>query len=247
MESGETRGMDGALPLAEAAARLGLSRDALRMRIRRGKARGFKHGGQVFVWLDDAALAAAKAKQGPARHPAAASAAQRDGAVPPAAAPNSDAWSALAALQKEEIARLIGETERLNVRLDRHLEEMSEMRQMLQREQVLRQQEQALRRDVQSLLERLVTHPSLGAPLAAATSPESAPLTATEPSPATNMPETPNAPGTPETPAADGSLAEMLKQIGQSLREVEARDAARRAPETPQPSEAPGPTRPEDA
>ena len=43
-----------ALPLALAAARLGISSDALRMRINRGKITGFKRGGRLFAVLDEA-------------------------------------------------------------------------------------------------------------------------------------------------------------------------------------------------
>ena len=40
------------LPLAVAAARLGIRPDALRMRINRGKIKGFKRGGRLFAVLE---------------------------------------------------------------------------------------------------------------------------------------------------------------------------------------------------
>ena len=197
-------GASAALPLAEAAARLGLSRDALRMRIRRGTARGFKRGGQVFVWLDQA-----DAPEAPAAPPARAADAR----------PAKRAWPALVARQRREIARLIRETDRLNARLERHLEEAREMRQMLQREQVLRQQELALHRDVQALLRRLVAQPGLEPGLAGV--------------PALGVPEAPDPDPAPAAPlagpgGASQDLAEMLKDIGQSLREAAAKEPPER-------------------
>ncbi len=206
VDNDEPRGDGQAVPLAEAAERLGLSRDALRMRIRRGKARGFKRDGHVFVWLDGMTAgpppAAAKSK------PAAA----------PAAAGEAEPWPALVALQREEISRLLQETERLNARLERHLDEAREMRQMLQREQVLRQQEQALRRDTQDLLNRLVSHPALAAALGTAVLPQATPSPAAPP-----QAEPPPATETPQATRETQELAAMLKEIGQSLRDLEAK------------------------
>lgn len=189
----------GALPLAEAAARLGVSRDALRMRVRRGKARGVKRGGHLFVWLDDAG-----ARE---RHSAAAQP-RRPNDVR-SGSPGGGPWPDLVQHQREEIARLVQETERLNARLDRHLEEAREMREMLQREQVLRQQEQALRRDVQDLLKRVIAQPGLAAALGGPDRPD-----------ATGAPPAP----VPPEPGANEDLADMLKEIGQSLRALDARD-----------------------
>ena len=59
--SGSEQGGHHAVPLAEAATRLGVTSDALRMRIRRGKASGFKRGGQVYVWLQEESLGAPSA------------------------------------------------------------------------------------------------------------------------------------------------------------------------------------------
>ncbi len=210
-----------AVPLAEAATRLGLTSDALRMRIRRGKANGFKRGGQVYVWLQEDAFGtppveAARAGASPGNHPSPSSSTERD------------PWPMVVEVQKDEIARLIQETERLNARLDRHLDEVKEMRQMLQREQVLRQQEQSLRRDVQRLLDRLIAHPALlGSRWTAArpepTHPAERP---TETGKQAGPPAGSRPPSDPGMHDENIALAEMLKEIGQSLREMEARDMA---------------------
>ena len=206
------------LPLAEAAARLGLSRDALRMRIRRGKARGFKRGRQLFVWLEDtAAEAPARAAEPQAVPDRGQSAKGRDRGRDREAGPG---WPLLVEQQRQEIARLIQETDRLNARLERHLEEAREMRQMLQREQVLRQQELALHRDVQALLRRLVGQPGLASALGGAAL--DTPLGTPEAVAAAAESTEPGAPGLGQ------DLAEMVKEIGQSLRELETRDPPER-------------------
>jgi DNA-binding Lrp family transcriptional regulator len=261
-----------ALPLAEAAARLGLSTDALRMRIKRGKARGYKKGRNVFVYMDEAEAAPGSTEQRPNR-PAASGRSKAPAAGEAASGP----WAVLAESQKQEVARLVGDVERLNQRLDRQLEEARELRQMLQREQVLRQQEQTLRQELQDMLERLVERPALTGPAAesepgegsrivmraatpggvkpaepgpasgpapsAAPAPEFTPEPAPElvppyvrqpePSPAQDerppevaphteaapSPEAPP-PASDVAPGAEG-LADMLKEIGQSLRDIE--------------------------
>lgn len=260
-----------ALPLAEAAARLGISTDALRMRVKRGKARGYKVARNVFVYMDGADAAPGPTEQRPNR-PAAAGRSK----APAAGGGASEPWAVLAESQKQEVARLVGEVERLNQRLDRQLDEARELRQMLQREQVLRQQEQTLRQELQDMLERLVERPALTGPAAesapgegsrivvragtsasmkplaseSTTAPESEPTPAPAPRPepqaehrapyvrqpepapaqearpseiapqaeATPTSETPPAPEV--APGAEG-LADMLKEIGQSLRDIE--------------------------
>ncbi len=200
------RSQDGhhAVPLAAAAERLGLSSDALRMRIRRGKAKGFKRGRQVYVWLQE------EVPETPAAAPARPKAASP--ASPP---PPRGCRPEVVAIQQQEIARLIRETERLNARLDRHLDEARDLRLMLQREQILRQQEQSLRQDVQKLLDRLLAYPEILGPRLAAARPGTAP-------PQTQTPASPQAAPRGETL----SLDEMLKEIGQSLRDLETRDPA---------------------
>lgn len=200
------RSQDGhhAVPLAAAAARLGLSRDALRMRIRRGKAKGFKRGRQIYVWLRE------ETPETPAAAPARPKV--RAPAAPPA--PRGRPLE-VAEIQRQEIARLIRETDRLNARLDRHLDEARDLRLMLQREQILRQQEQSLRQDVQKLLDRLLAYPQVLGPRLAAARPGTAP------------PQAQTSPAPQAAPRGDElSLDEMLKEIGQSLRDLEARDLA---------------------
>lgn len=210
------------LPLAEAAARLGLSRDALRMRIRRGKAEGFKRGGQIFVRLEGTDLentgtGTASRAAGPQATPGEApDATRRDRAA-------GTAWPRLVEQQRQEIARLIQETERLNARLERHLEEAREMRQMLQREQVLRQQELALHRDVQALLRRLVGEPGLAGVLGGTSSGTPEAMAAAVEAPGENQEESQGG-----NQVVNQDLAEMMKEIGQSLRELEARDPPER-------------------
>ncbi len=201
--SGKEQADHHAVPLAEAATRLGLTSDALRMRIRRGKAKGFKRGRQVYVWLQEESV----------KIPSAA-AALPETRTPPSSTAPPGRWPVAVEIQKEEIARLIQETERLNARLDRHLDEARELRQMLQREQILRQQEQSLRRDIQRLLDRLIAYPALLGPDLTAARPETAAPTPARP------------PSDPDRRDENLALAEMLKEIGQSLREIEARDPA---------------------
>lgn len=204
------------LPLGEAAARLGLSADALRMRVRRGKARGFRRGGRVYVYLD-ADLAGEprvderarthrpleseqpnKAVRAPDRGPdsgghVAADVGARTGA-------GRDPHDVVIEFQRIELNRLLKENERLNERLDRARDESRRLADMLGREQVLRQQDNGLRQHLQELIERL------SGPLALAP-PETSP-------PETSPPET----STPETsppgsaPATADSHAEPPAQ-----------------------------------
>ncbi len=217
--SGREQDGQSAVPLAKAATLLGLTSDALRMRIRRGKAKGFKRGRQVYVWLPEDSL----------KTPTAAAAPRRARGSPPEPAPAPAPRGHLPMLveiQKDEIARLIQETERLNARLDRHLDEARDLRQMLQREQVLRQQEQSLRQDIQRLLDRLIAYPALLGPRLAAARPETAPPAVPRPPP-TPGPDPGPSPGPGPGPSGENlDLAEMLKEIGQSLRELEARGQA---------------------
>ena len=212
----------GALPLAEAAARLGLSRDALRMRLRRGKARGFKQDGQLFVVLD-----ADAGSPGAAASPGRGSRGRRAASKPAGPTGAGDqAWPALIEQQRAEVARLVRETERLNARLDQHREEVREMRQMLQREQVLRQQELALRRDIQDLLRRVLAHPALppissGSVLRDSSQTESGKSKKEVPEDKADLPTAKSA-----ASGGDHELAEMLKEIGQSLRALDKPDGA---------------------
>jgi hypothetical protein len=224
-DDGERRGAPatGAMPLAEAAARLGLSRDALRMRLRRGKARGFKQDGQLFVFLDvGAGAVGGSASLGAG--PRVRRGADKSAGTKPAL--GDQAWPALIEQQRAEVARLVRETERLNARLDQHREEVREMRQMLQREQILRQQELALRRDIQDLLQRVLAQPGLP-PISSGGKIHAPSQTATEEA-KSELPKDKKDSPKAETAETEGDreLAEMLKEIGESLRALDKPDGA---------------------
>ncbi len=174
-----------ALPLALAAARLGISPDALRMRINRGKIKGFKRSGRLFAVLGEAPNQAQGTAQAgteqttPDRfertrdRPATFRGAKqgRDRAKPrgQSTAPKNDAppLPLVVEFQKVELSRLLRDNSRLNQRLDQLIDELRHLREMQQREQVLRQQEQALRQRTQAWIERL-TAPPVPAPPASA-------------------------------------------------------------------------------
>ena len=89
-----------ALPLAAAARRIGLSSDALRMRIYRGKAQGFKRDGRLFVYVEgDQNEQANNVRAG------------LSGAAASAAS--------LVELQRSEIRRLTRENQRLAAEIER--------------------------------------------------------------------------------------------------------------------------------
>lgn len=252
------------LPLAEAAACLGITPDALRMRLRRGKVEGFKRDGHLFIYLPATpAGEQRRAAAGPTEQRPNRAAAARGGGAP---APDAGPMSVVVEFQKVELDRLLKENVRLNERLDQQLEEVRQLRHMLQREQVLRQQEHNLRQHVQHILDRLTERFALPPPrveaapaeveeaeeaaaeAAAAVEPaapeeEPAPAGAAAPSepsplvlrawgeqaeptpPAAPAPDAVSAAARDEDAEAAG-LAEMLREIGQSLRETEASAAA---------------------
>ena len=153
------------LPLAAAAARLGIRPDALRMRINRGKIKGFKRDGRLFVVLEsmpDQAQRTAntKTEQSAFGQPERRADARIRGA---ASEPGEPSMPLVIEFQKVELSRLLRDNTRLNNRLDQMMEELGHLREMQQREQVLRQQEQALRQRAQTLIERL-TAASLAGP-----------------------------------------------------------------------------------
>jgi hypothetical protein len=269
-----------ALPLALAAARLGISPDALRMRINRGRIKGFKQGGRLFAVLDGApgqgqrTTPAATEQPGPGQSEHAgerpASARSRGGGPGPgdsgggsaAAEPGEPSLPLVVEFQKVELSRLLRDNSRLNQRFDQLMEELRHLREMQQREQVLRQQDQALRQQdqalrqqAQALIERLsappVSAPPLSAPLdseAAASgkapaSPDTGPsVSAAEPdgaAPAEVPEDAANKAGNPAEPVdtapeistyayeegerrESAELADMLKDIGASLRGLDA-------------------------
>jgi len=167
-----------ALPLAEAAVRLGISTEALRLRVERGEAPGFDRDGEVFVYLNEAA--AGRRYRGAATDPpaAAASEAPVDGALP-----------VVVEFQKMELTRLLRDNERLNARLDQLMDEIRHLRDMQQREQVLRQQEQSLRRQIQDTLDHLANRLALPAPRPAADAALTRPVPALKPEAAASRPE----------------------------------------------------------
>ncbi len=153
------------LPLAAAAARLGIRPDALRMRINRGKIKGFKRDGRLFVVLgsmpDQAQRTAnTKTEQSAFGQPVHRADARIRGAASETGEPS---MPLVIEFQKVELSRLLRDNTRLNNRLDQMMEELGHLREMQQREQVLRQQEQALRQRAQTLIERL-TAASLAGP-----------------------------------------------------------------------------------
>lgn len=114
--AGEIENQDGDTPVSVAAAMLGMSTDALRKRVKRGTAPGYRRSGRVFVdrqWLDD--------MRGRPRL-------RRPGE-------NESVAGAVIELQKTELSRLLRDNSVLNDRLDGLLKGH-------EREQVLRQQMQ---------------------------------------------------------------------------------------------------------
>ena len=95
-----------ALPLPEAAARLGISANALRMRVARGRAEGVRREGWLYVYVD--APSADATATGPADDTA------------------SVEVDTILELQKTELNRLLAENRRLNGRLDSLVELLQE-------------------------------------------------------------------------------------------------------------------------
>ncbi len=247
------------LPLAAAAARLGVTSDALRMRMKRGRAKGFKRGGRVFVYVGEGPGGPVRPTSEHSEQPAPERAGQseqprRAGLLSEQAVP------VVIEFQKIELTRLLKENDRLNRRLDRLMDEFGHLRELQQREQVLRQQEQGLRQQLQITVDRLterLARPSPGcatggvlrggsghqgapaapapavpavwpgANLAAAPPP---PPEAIAPVPPTRRPEARTMPPAGDPEAAE--LADILKEVGQSLRDFET--------SPPEPPPAPG-------
>lgn len=255
----------GALPLAQAAARLGLTPDALRMRLRRGTARGFKREGRLFVYLSERAGERAEPARASAERPrsdsersesAGAARAQRETETGPGGV-RGESLSVVIEFQKIELSRVLRENRQLNQRVDQLLEELKHLRQMQQREQVLRQQEQVLRERLQGLLDRLAERLALPAPAPSAPAPRE-PQTQPKPGdtdspagpavaePSGERPVPPAADRRPQSPATSearpeppataaapsrsevetAALAEILRDVGRSLRDLE--DSAER-------------------
>lgn len=120
-----------AWPLARAAEGLGISPDALRMRVKRGTAEGFKRGGRLFVYM-----------HGEANN--VRSAADAYGAAAYAGAGERE-LAAIIELQRVELNRLLRENERLSRRINRLL--------------AVHERELALRQQTQQTIDRLTRRP----------------------------------------------------------------------------------------
>jgi hypothetical protein len=166
-----------ALPLAEAAARLGISAEALCRRLDRGEARGFERDGISFVYIDALANEDSGIGNPGNRQAGDYGAGRRFGGAaekpfpdmskserPAPEMPTDGTLPVVVEFQKMELTRLLRENERLNARLDQLFDEIRHLRDMQQREQVLRQQEQALRRQNQETLDRLTRQTALPPP-----------------------------------------------------------------------------------
>ncbi len=181
------------------------------MRINRGRAKGFRRAGRIFVELSEQ-------PNGPVRPTADADEQTRPTQATPRATPSDrehaaeplrdrsesagaaggiagagpeevpeQALPVVVEFQKIELSRLLRDNARLNQRLDQIMDEFRHLREMQQREQVLRQQDQALRQQIQGTLDRLTERlpppahrgsrspASVAAPESAAPGPESAP------------------------------------------------------------------------
>lgn len=131
-----------ALPLDQAAAKLGLTTDDLHEQWRSGKIPGFSRDGQVFICLTERAAAGSSRS-----------------APDAAASVDQGGLSTIVDMQREELDRLRGEVDRLNERTDFLLK-------MQEREQVLRQQ---LQGTIDRMVERLGTPTAPAAPASADT------------------------------------------------------------------------------
>lgn len=123
-----------ALRLADAAARIGITPEALRMRFRRGKADGFRREGRIFIYLADT--------EQPTE--------QRTEQTEHAGELSEQTLDAIIELQRVELNRLLRENNRLNDRVD-------DLVQIQQREQVLRQQ---LQNSVERLTDQVAALPA---------------------------------------------------------------------------------------
>ncbi len=108
------------LRLADAAARIGITPDALRMRFRRGEADGFRRDGRIFIYLADT-------EQPTEQRTEQTEQTKHAGEL------SEQTLDAIIELQRVELNRLLKENNRLNDRVD-------DLVQIQQREQVLRQQ-----------------------------------------------------------------------------------------------------------
>jgi hypothetical protein len=158
-----------ALPLAQAAARLGITSDALRMRFRRGRIEGYRRGRRLFIYVEEPGeprhgelpenpepshrprpgepFAEAQPFERSEQTVRAGRPASRD-----ASTESASSWDAVLELQRAELDRLLRDNGWLHQRLD-------ELMSYQEREQVLRQQ-------MQGTVDRLTDRLSLPAPAA---------------------------------------------------------------------------------
>jgi excisionase family DNA binding protein len=113
------------LTIQQAAVRLGVSSDAVRMRFKRGRIKGYKKGGRIWIVLDNSSDITEHSLD----HEA----------------PQDDGWTLAARLQTEQLERLKQDNERLNARID-------QLMAIVEREQILRRQTQV---QLARLLERM--------------------------------------------------------------------------------------------
>jgi excisionase family DNA binding protein len=113
------------LTIQQAAVRLGISSDAVRMRFKRGRIRGYKKGGRIWIVLDNSSDMIERSSG--------------------QSAPQDDGWTLAARLQTEQLERLKQDNERLNARID-------QLMAVVEREQILRRQTQV---QLARLLERM--------------------------------------------------------------------------------------------
>jgi hypothetical protein len=223
-----------ALPLREAAVRLGLTVEALRLRLEQGRARGFHRDGETFVYLNDSA----------AEHRFGGAVADRppdDGDAPV----GGDSLPIVVEFQRLELTRLLKENERLNARLDQLMDEIRHLRDMQQREQVLRQQDQSLRRQIQDTLDHLTQRLALPPPdKTPAKAPAEHPPSVRAPHPVDNRPElvlTRMAPAAAPAGAKPGAGGRGNGQVPPGPAYLVARgDADRREPRAAMPKAEPG-------
>jgi excisionase family DNA binding protein len=113
------------LTIQQAAVRLGISSDAVRMRFKRGRIRGYKKGGRICIVLDNSSDMIERSSG--------------------QSVPQDDGWTLAARLQTEQLERLKQDNERLNARID-------QLMAVVEREQILRRQTQV---QLARLLERM--------------------------------------------------------------------------------------------
>jgi hypothetical protein len=128
-----------ALPLAEAAQRLGISVDALRKRWKRGKIEGRRNeDGRVFIYLDAGGQASGQASG--------------QGAGQPSGQMSDETLDVIIELQSTELTRLLAENHRLVTETSQLNGRLDGMLELQKREQVLRQQ---MQNQLDGLQERL--------------------------------------------------------------------------------------------